>query len=168
MTRRVRVIAALACALVLAGQAAAQESPAAQATRKKLQQKVSIDIKEVGTKAFLDEVNLELDKPVKFKINNASGVSNNSKMSYKGKGVPLEKLLNDLADKYDFGWIVISNPANNAVDGAIEIRKSKERGYEAGKEPKKSGRLEPRVPPPALARERQVSAPPVLVARRQP
>ncbi len=160
MTRSVRALAALVCGLVLVGPAAAQESSAAQATRKKLQQKLTIDMKEIGTKAFFDDVNIELDKPLKFKINNASGVSNNSKMSYKGKGVTVEKLLNDLADKYDFGWIVISNAANNNVDGVIEVRKSKERGYEAGKEPKKSSRLEP-MPLPE-----RTSA--VVSARREP
>jgi hypothetical protein len=142
MARWVRVLAAVGAVLSLTGPLAAQESSAAQATRKKLQQKVSIDVKEVGTKAFFEELNLELDKPLKFKINNASGVSNNSKVSYKGKGVSVEKVLNDMADKYEFGWVVISNAANNSVDGSIEIRKSKERGYEAGKEPKKTSRRE--------------------------
>jgi hypothetical protein len=49
-------------------------------------------------------------------------------------------LLNDLSDKYEFGWVVISNPGNNKVDGWVIIRKSekgKERGYEAGKQPKR-------------------------------
>ncbi len=146
MTRSVRVMAALVAALTLAGQLAAQESPAAQATRKKLQQKVSIDIKEQGTKAFIEELITECEKPFKFSIDNASGVSNNSKMSYKAKNVTVEKVLNDLADKYEWGWYIISNPANNAKDGMVVIRKSKERGYEAGKEPKKSSRLDP---PPA-------------------
>jgi hypothetical protein len=77
-------------------------------------------------------------------------------MTYKGKGVTVEKLLNDLADKYDWGWYIMSNPSINAKDGLVIIRKSKERGYEAGKEPKKSSRLdnppplEP-VPTPTLA-----------------
>jgi hypothetical protein len=136
MTRSLYFVAIFVFVLGLSAQALAQESQAAQTTRKKLQQKVTIDMKEIGTKAFFDDVNIELEKPIKIKINNASGVSNNSKMTYKGKGVTIEKLLNDLADKYDFGWVVISNAANNAVDGAVEIRKSKERGYEAGKEKK--------------------------------
>jgi hypothetical protein len=136
MTRSLYFVAIFVFVLGLSAQALAQESQAAQTTRKKLQQKVTIDMKEIGTKAFFDDVNIELEKPIKIKINNASGVSNNSKMTYKGKGVTVEKLLNDLADKYDFGWVVISNAANNAVDGAVEIRKSKERGYEAGKEKK--------------------------------
>jgi hypothetical protein len=146
MRHGVRVMVALLFALMLAGPAAAQESPAAHATRKKLQQKITIEGKEVGFKDFLADVNGEMDKPIHFKINNGSGVSNNMKVSFKGKNVTVEKVLNDLADKYDFGWHVISNPSNNKVDGAVEVRKSKERGYEAGKEPKKSSRLAPRLP----------------------
>ena len=57
-----------------------------------------------------------------------------------------EKLLNDVSDKYEFGWIVVSKE-NHKEDGWIIIRKSdkgKERGYEAGKEPKKSSLELPR------------------------
>src|ERR1700722_15770428 len=117
---------ALAVALALSGQvASAQESAAAKATREKLKQVVAdVDLKEVGTKAFFDEVLGELEKPVKFKIDNGSGVSNNSKVTYKAKAVTVEKILNDMSDKYDFGWIVVSNAANNKEDGKVIIRKS--------------------------------------------
>lgn len=144
------IVAGIVCGLALAGQAAAQESGAAQATRKKLQQKVSIEAKEVGFKDFLGDLKNEMDKPVNFKINNAAGVSNNMKVSFKGKDVAVEKVLNDLADKYDFGWYVISNASNNKVDGWVEIRKSKERGYEPGKEPKKTSRRDEPLPPPRV------------------
>jgi hypothetical protein len=53
----------------------------------------------------------------------------------------VEKILNELSDKYEFGYYVVSNAANNKEDGMIVVRKSgkgKERGYEAGKEPKKT------------------------------
>lgn len=120
---------------------AQEQSQAAKTTWKKLQQKISLEVKEYGTKVFLEqEINGELKQPLKFIIDNGSGVSNNTKMSFKGKDLTVEKVLNDLADKYDWGWYVISNAANNKVDGHIMIRKSskgKERGYEAGKEPKK-------------------------------
>jgi hypothetical protein len=128
-------------ALALAGRVVAQESKAAGATRKNLQQKVTIAIKEIGLKNFLEvDLNGELDKPLRYKIDNGSGVSNNMKLSFSGKDVTVEQVLNELADKYDFGYYVISNTANNKEDGKIVVRKSskgKERGYEAGKEPKK-------------------------------
>jgi hypothetical protein len=137
-------LSALAVALAWSSQiASGQESAAAKATREKLKQVIDIDEKETGTKVFFDTVKGEMDKPVKFKIDNVSGVSNNSKVTYKGKKVTIEKILNDMSDKYDFGWIIISNAANNKEDGTVVIRKSskgKERGYEAGKEPKKASR----------------------------
>lgn len=119
--------------------AEAQESKAAQATRMKLKQKISVEFKEIGTKNIFDEIKGEMEKPVNFKIDNASGVSNNTKISYKAKDKTVEQILSEISDKGDFGWVVISNPSNNKIDGWVIIRKSskgKERGYEAGKEPK--------------------------------
>jgi hypothetical protein len=140
MIRSIRLFALIAAVLVAAQTGSAQESKAAKATREKLKQVIDeIDLKEVGTKAFFEDVNRELEKSINFKIDNTTGVSNNTKISYKGKKITVEKLLNDVSDKFEFGWVVISNPDNNKVDGWIVIRrtlKGKERGYEAGKEPK--------------------------------
>jgi hypothetical protein len=142
MYRKLSVFVLAALALALADRAVAQESKAAATTRKNLQQKVTINLKEIGLKDFLEgDLNGELEKPIRYKIDNGSGVSNNSKVSYSGKDVTVEKILNDLSDKYDFGYYVVSNAANNKEDGKVVIRKSskgKERGYEAGKEPKGS------------------------------
>ena len=147
MLRSFRLVALCTVLALLAQQARAQESKAAKSTREKLKQVIAeFDAKEIGTKAFFEDVNRELDKPLKFKMDSVSGVSNNTKLSYKAKKVTVEKLLNDLSDKFEFGWIVISNVDNNKDDGAILIRKSskgKERGYEAGKEPKKSSQALP-------------------------
>ena len=162
MLRSAKWVLGAVCGLLLAQSAApsalAQESQAAATTRKKLATKITIDIKEVGTKAFFEEMNLELDKPFRFLYDNASGISNNPKMTYKGKDVSVEKILTDLADKYEWGFFVKSDVGNNKVDGAIVIRKSskgKERGYEAGKEPKKAADKSSRVdldPRPEVAR----------------
>ncbi len=139
----VRVICTTLVASVLAfaaQPALAQESKAAQATRKKLTQKISVTFKETRTADVFNEIKIEMDKPVNIKIDNVSGVSNNSKLTYSAKGKTVEQILNDVCDKLECGWIVVSNAANNKVDGWIIIRKStkgKERGYEAGKEPAK-------------------------------
>lgn len=145
--------------LVFRDIAQAQESMAAKVTRKRLQKAVDVDLKDVGTKDFLEEVLGEID--VKVTIDNASGVSNNTKMTYKKKAVSAETMLNELADKYDWGWYVVSEASNNKVDGKVKIRKSskgKERGYEAGKSPKKTSADTDRLP----SRERPSRA--VLVA----
>ncbi len=141
MTCSLRIALVMIAAVALAQHVGAQESKAAKYTREKLKQVIAdFDDKEVGAKTFFEDVNRELEKEIKFKIDGTTGISNNTKLSYKGKKITVEKLLNDLSDKYEFGWIVISNPGNNKEDGNIVIRRStkgKERGYEAGKEPKK-------------------------------
>ena len=115
-----------------------EETPSAKATRKKILQKISVDEKEIQFKGMLDAIRGEMDKPASFKIDNNSGISNNSKVTYSAKDKTVEQILNELADKYEFGWYVVSN-AKDRNDGWIMVRKykEKERGYEAGKEPKK-------------------------------
>jgi hypothetical protein len=131
-------VLAVAAMLGQAANAQEKESKAAQATRQKLKQKISVEFKDVATSLVFAEIKGEMEKPVNFKIDNKSGVSNNTKLTYKAKDKTVEQILNELSDKFDFGWIVHSNASNNKIDGWVEIRKSpkKERGYEAGKEPK--------------------------------
>src|SRR5258708_29596556 len=100
MSRKLTVVFLAAAALVLVGRAAAQDSQSAAATCKKLQQQITISEKEVGIKNLLDGINNEVDKPIRFKIDNVTGVSNNMKVSYSGKNVTVEKILNELSDKY--------------------------------------------------------------------
>src|SRR5262249_11315128 len=89
-----------------------------------------------------------------IKIDNTSGISNNSKVTLVAKDRPLEKILNDLCDRYDMGYYVKSDPKDRN-DGWIILRRSKhkERGYEEGKEPKQKSALRPRAPPVAAAAE---------------
>jgi hypothetical protein len=140
-----RIAIAFLAAAILTQAAAAQESKAAKFTREKLKQVIAeFDAKETGIKVFLEDVNREIEKGIKFKIDGSTGISNNTKISYKGKKITVEKLLNDISDKNEFGWYVISNPGNNKEDGNVVIRrntKGKERGYELGKEPKKTSAL---------------------------
>jgi hypothetical protein len=145
MMRMLNVVVLALLAVTCADRALAQDSKSAAATRKKMQQKVTLNAKEIGIKAFLDDLKLELEQEIRFKIDNANGLSNNMKVSYSGKDVTVEKVLNDLSDKFDFGYYVVSNAANNKIDGTIVVRRimsGKERGYEAGKEPKKGSAKE--------------------------
>jgi hypothetical protein len=120
--------------------AGAQDTPSAKATRKRLQEKISIDLADVRLKDALDDLKRELSKPISFKIDNVSGISNNSKVTYSAKDKTVEQILNDLCDKYDMGYVVQSK-ANDRYDGWVILRKGKgkERGFEAGKEPKQEG-----------------------------
>src|SRR5258708_36302009 len=119
MSRTLTVVFLAVAASVLVGRASAQDSQSAAATRKKLQQQITISEKEVGIKNFLEGINNEVEKQIRFKIDNVSGVSNNMKVSYSGKNVTVENILNELSDKYEFGYYVISNAANNKEDGMI-------------------------------------------------
>jgi hypothetical protein len=130
----------LALAAGLAGPvppAGAQDTPSAKAARKRLQEKVSVDFADVRLKDALDDLKREMSKAVSFKIDNVSGISNNMKVTYAGKNKTVEQVLNDLCDKYDMGYVVQSK-TNDRYDGWVILRKGKgkERGYEAGKEPK--------------------------------
>ena len=160
-----RIVLVLVAAALVAQVATAQESKSAKATREKLKQVIAdFDAKEVGSKVFFEDVNRELDKTIRFKIDGSTGISNNTKFTYKAKKVTVEKLLNDISEKYEFGWIVLSNEGNNKEDGSVIIRRStkgKERGYEFGKEPKKGASLDlplRELALPALFRSSEISA----------
>ena len=99
MIRSFRIVAMFVVMALLLQQAAAQESKAAKATREKLKQVIAeFEAKEVGTKVFFEDVNRELDKSINFRIDNTSGISNNTKLTFKAKKITVEKLLNDLSD----------------------------------------------------------------------
>ena len=134
---------ALLCAILVAGAAQGQETPSANATRKKLKQKISVDFKDITTKGMFDDIKAEMDKPCSFKIDTVSGISLNTKWSYKAKDKPIDEMLSELSDKFEWGWFVKSD-AKDRLDGWIIIRKAKEkeRGYEGGKEPKKGAALD--------------------------
>ena len=118
--------------------------PGGQDHAAEAQQKITVEFKDERTQDVFKTIENEPDKPLKIKIDNVSGISNNTKVTYKAKDKTIEDVLNELSDKLECGWVVISNVSNNKVDGWVVIRKNtkgKERGYEAGKEPKKTSVL---------------------------
>lgn len=143
MSRQLPWLAVSGFAFLWASSIQAQESPGAIAARKKLKQKISVEFKEVTTKGIFDDIKNEMEKPVAFKIDTGSGMSLNTKLTYKAKDKTVEDVLNEMAEKFEFGWFVKSDPKDR-YDGWVIIRKAKEkeRGYEAGKEPKKSAAAE--------------------------
>ena len=138
MKRKLAVLFGVCMAVSAVLPVLAQDTPSAKATRKKLQQKISVEFKEVGVKAVLDDIKREMDAPIAFKIDNTSGVSNNAKLTYKADNKTVEQILNDISDKGDFGWFVKAD-AKDRNDGFVIIRryKDKERGVEGGKAPAK-------------------------------
>jgi hypothetical protein len=165
MIRIIRIALVCVGVVIAAQMAAAQESKAAKATREKLKQKGSVDAKDQGTKSIFDELLGDADKPVRFQIKNETGISNNTKLTFKMKGT-LEEILNAMSDKFDFGWYVVSNEGNNKVDGLVIIRKNSD-GKERGTEFKKKKASAPVQPGRDLPRELVLTLPrsaPVLTA----
>jgi hypothetical protein len=177
MRRLIRVVVLLAVGVgwaAAAGPAAAQDSPAARATRKRLKTKISVELKDIGLKDAVKDIQSELDDRIRIKIDNVSGISNNTKVTLVAKDQPLEKILAELCDKNDMGYYVVSDPKDR-YDGWIILRKSKhkERGYkdkDEGKDKEKSsldGRgpaLAQAPPPPAEATAAPRPPAPALLA----
>src|SRR5207248_1338981 len=97
-------------------------------TRKLLDTKITVDFKEAGLGEIVDEIKEEHVKGLKIIIDSKGGVSQNTKITYSGKDVTLAEALDKMFAKNDLGYIVISKK-NNAYDGALQIKKGKERGY---------------------------------------
>lgn len=120
---------------------AAEDTPKAAATRKKLKQKVTLDLKDAFVSEIIDEIKEQV-KDIIIQVDTKGGVSRNRRMTIKCKDKPLEEALDEMLKKETLGYIVISN-TKNAYDGGILIRMGTERGYPAeekdkGKEKEKS------------------------------
>jgi hypothetical protein len=125
--------------LVLAvpvARAADPESTKATATRKKLQDKVTFEWKDELFRNVVDAINDSVPA-LGIRADTKGGVNLNAKISFAAKDKPVGDVLNEICDKYDMGWYIISNKANG-YDGTVWITRGKERGYEAGKEPDKT------------------------------
>jgi hypothetical protein len=164
------VVAVWLTLLGAAEPAFSQDTPSAKKTRGRLKEKVSIEVKDTRVKDVFDEIKREMNNKVSFKIDNVSGVSNNSKLTYKGEDKTLAQMLDEICTLNDMGYVIISK-AGDRYDGWILIRKGKgkERGYEAGKEPgEKSSALQRLHEPPAVdmasARSEVMFRAPVAVA----
>jgi hypothetical protein len=122
----------LACVVGLTGVTAAEkdkeeDTPKAAKTRKLLEKKITVEFKE----SPLSEVVEELQEKVPgltIIMDSKGGVSQNSKMNCAGADLTLAEILDKMFTKADMGYIIISSKSN-ARDGALQIRKSKERGY---------------------------------------
>jgi hypothetical protein len=113
-----------------------KDTPSAAKTRKTLQKKIEeVNWDEVGLKVALEELQQLLDDTVRIKIDPNAGISGNYKITYKAKDKTLAKILDDLCDKNEWGYYVVSDKKDRR-DGFIILNKSKWRGIE-GKEPKK-------------------------------
>jgi hypothetical protein len=116
--------------------AADTDSTKAAATRKKLQDKVTVEWKDELFRNVIDALNDSVPA-LGVRADTKGGVNLNAKITYAARDKPVGDVLNEICDKYDMGWYIISNKANG-YDGTVWVTRGKERGYEAGKEPDKT------------------------------
>jgi hypothetical protein len=128
-----------ACLASLVNLFAAEEkdTPKAAVTRQLLKTKVSVDYKDTPLSEVIDDIKDQIkDKTKKVlgvRVDNKGGVSNNTKFTYKADDKPLEEVLDEMFQKNDLGYIVISQQGN-AYDGTLLIVKGKARGYPVKKD----------------------------------
>jgi hypothetical protein len=104
------------------------DTPAAAKTRKLLQTKITVNFKDTRLDEVKDEIMEEHVKGIRIIIDSKGGVSRNSTLTYSGKDVTLAEALDKMFIKNDLGYYVISKKGD-AYDGAIKIKKGKDRGY---------------------------------------
>jgi hypothetical protein len=125
-----------------------KDSPAAAATRDKLQAKVTVDFKDEQLRIVLDDINMQLkaagQKPIEWKFD--TGVSQNQRVTAKGKDKPLTDVLDQMLKGNALGYIVLSKPTDKRLDGHILIKQGRERGYPLTAGPAKE---KPKVEEPA-------------------
>jgi hypothetical protein len=126
--------------------AAEKDSPAATATRKKLQAKISVEYKDVSLKEIMDDIKQKVSdatgSDLSYWLDNPGGVSNNSTLSFSAKDKSVADILDGLFKNNGLGYIVVSKEYKNykgRYDGWLLIVKGKERGFpeteDSGKEP---------------------------------
>jgi hypothetical protein len=128
--RRLIAIAALVSLSLVGGYAADKDSDdtaAAAKTRKLLKEKVTVDFKDTRLEDAMDELKDQV-KGLKILLDTKGGVSRNRTLTFQAKEVTVEDALDGMFKKVGLGYVVISKK-NNAYDGAVQIRASKERGY---------------------------------------
>jgi hypothetical protein len=99
----------------------AEDTPAAAATRKKLAQKISVKFKNDRLSDVVEDLKEEV-KGLRISIDTKGGVSRNQRVTYEGKDVTVEEVLNGICKKASLSWSIISRKAD-AYDGFIKLRR---------------------------------------------
>jgi hypothetical protein len=109
-----------------------KDTATAAKTREKSKKKITQTWKDTPLKEILDDIKEATggdQDGLKFQIDTKSGVSQNSKFSYKCKDKPAAEVLSEILEMRKWGWYVISKE-KDAYEGLIKVRVGDERGYE--------------------------------------
>jgi hypothetical protein len=140
------MLSVMAIGLMLSsGWSAEKDTPAAAATRKKLQTKISVEYKDVSLKEITDDIKQKVNDTtgmdLSIYLDGPGGVSGNSTLSYSAKDKTVADILDGMLKPSDLGYVVVSKEYKTykgRYDGWLLIVKGKERGYpeteDSGKE----------------------------------
>ena len=131
--QRIFFTAAISGLMLSSAWAAEKDTPAAAATRKKLQAKISVDYKDVPLKEIMDDIKQKVNDAtgtdLSITMDNPGGVSNNSTLSYSAKDKTVAEILDGMFKNNDLGYVVISKEYKTyktRYDGWLLIVKGKE------------------------------------------
>ena len=105
-----------------------KDTPAAAATRKKLDTKVTVDFNETPLKEATEEIKRQVEN-LSIQIDNTGGVSNNTAITCKSTDKPLKEVLDEMFQKNDLGYVIGQGErGNERYNGWLIIKKGKFRG----------------------------------------
>lgn len=113
--------------------AVADDTPKAAATRKKLDQPITVLYKDTLLRDVIDDLKEKVEG-LGILADTKGGVNLNSKISYKAEEKPAREVLDGICDKFDLGYLVISQQGTG-YDGSLKLTRGKERGYAEGSAP---------------------------------
>lgn len=127
-------------ALAFAVPVGADDTPKAAATRKKLQQKISVNYKDTLLRDVIEDLKEKVEG-LGVLPDTKGGVNLNSKISFKAENKPFAEVLDEICTKNDMGYFIIAQQGG-ARDGNLKLTRGKERGFEDGQGPKDGGKGE--------------------------
>jgi hypothetical protein len=167
---RVKNLAAIFfCLTAVNSWAVEKDTPAAAATRKKLQTKISVEYKDVSLKEIMDDIKQKVSDATGMELSiwldNSGGVSNNSTLSYTGKDKSVADILDGMFKDNGLGYIVISKEYKTykgRYDGWLLVVKGKERGFpESEDSAKETVKKEKAKPKPEADKPKEKTEKPV-------
>ena len=120
-----------------------KDSPAAAATRKRLKEKISVEVKNEMLREVFKEIAGKLEELKKGSLSQTNeqgtGINMNTRITVVAKDKPVDEILDEMLKPLELGYIVVSKPGDR-TDGFLLIKKGNLRGDDApadGKEKKK-------------------------------
>lgn len=117
------------CAIVVFSEAQDKkaDSPLVAKTRKKLDNKVTVNFNDEKLKDVISELGKEAE--VTFRLDTKGGVSGNMSFTYKAEDKPLKEVLNEMFKGKGLGYVIHRKTNNNdRYEGYIDIVQGDQRG----------------------------------------